>query len=93
MVEPPEFTAHSFIIKIWLEEMAPETGRARWRGYITHVPGGERQHVQDLGGIDSFIVSYLVEMGAEPGLRWRLHRRYDDWKKILRHEMARLWHG
>ena len=67
-MEPAESRIHSFIIKLWLEEEMDEAGRAEWRGHITHVPGGERQYIQDLNAIPLFIQPYLEKMGAESGL-------------------------
>ena len=62
----------SFIIKIWLEETAEESGRAKWRGHITHVPGGDRRYFQTLDDIEIFISTYLHEMGVKPSLSWRV---------------------
>jgi hypothetical protein len=62
-MEPTESRTHSFIIKIWLEEETDESGRMVWRGHITHVPGGERQYIQDLSAISSFIRPYLGLLG------------------------------
>ena len=47
---------HSFIVKVWLEETVEEAGRAKWRGHITHVPGGERRYLQSLSGIATFVL-------------------------------------
>lgn len=63
-MEPTESRTHSFIIKIWLEEEMDEAGRTVWRGHITHVPGGERQYIQDLNAIPPFILPYLELLGA-----------------------------
>ena len=63
-MEQTESHTHSFIVKIWLEETLEEDGRARWRGHITHVPGGERQYLQDLSTILLFIEPYLEMMGV-----------------------------
>jgi hypothetical protein len=64
--------ACSFIIKIWLEETAEESGTARWRGHITHVPGGDRRYFQRLKDVETFVSGYLQEMGVVPSLSWRL---------------------
>ena len=69
-----ETNTHSFVIKIWLEEIAEDAGRALWRGHVTHIPNGARRYVQDLDGIVFFIVPYLEGMGGRPGLYWRLKR-------------------
>ena len=65
-MEQSESRTHSFIIKIWLEETLAEDGRMIWRGHITHVPGGERQYIQDLDAIPPFIQPYLDKLCAEP---------------------------
>jgi hypothetical protein len=67
-----ELQTHSFIVKIWLEEAASESGVARWRGSVTHVPGDERHNVSDLTQIGSFIARYLTEMGVRPSMAWRI---------------------
>jgi hypothetical protein len=66
----PESKVHSFIVKLWLEEAGDETGRTVWRGYITHVPGGERRYLKRLSGIADFIASYLKENGVKPDSSW-----------------------
>jgi hypothetical protein len=63
---------HSFIVRVWLEETAEETGRAIWRGHITHVPSGERRYLKDLGDIFDFILPYLQGMGVKFGILWRV---------------------
>lgn len=63
-MEIPESRVHSFIVKIWLEEADDEPGTFLYRGYITHVPGGERRYFKRLSEIRDFIESYLEEMGA-----------------------------
>lgn len=71
-METPEFQTHSFIVRIWLEETAEETGRALWRGKVTHVPSGARRYVKDLDEIVAFIVLYLQELGVQVALFWRV---------------------
>lgn len=67
-----EANTHSFIVKVWLEESAEETGQAIWKGYVTHVTDGERRYFQDLNEIPSFIAPYLTRMGVKFGIGWRL---------------------
>ena len=57
----------SFIIKVWLEETVEETGRAKWRGRITHVPSEKQRYIEDLDAIAAFIVPYLERMGVRFG--------------------------
>ena len=64
--------AHSFIVKIWLEQAASDGGKVRWRGSITQVPGGERQSVNDLTEIGELIAKHLRVLGVQLGLKWRI---------------------
>lgn len=77
LLEP---NTHSFIVKIWLEETAAETGRIVWRGHITHVQGGERRYLKRLDQIPALIEPYLQQMGVKPRTGWRLA----DWLRRLR---------
>jgi hypothetical protein len=62
---------HSFIVRIWLEETAEETGQAIWRGHITHVPSGKRRYLKDLKAVTAFIAPYLEGMGVRLDTFWR----------------------
>lgn len=64
----------SFVVRIWLEETTAESGRAVWRGHVTHFPGGERRYVQDLDAVSAFIAPYLEDVGVRLGLKWRIRR-------------------
>lgn len=66
----PESQVHSFIVKLWVET-GDET-EVRWHGYITHVPGGERLYLKELGDISDFIASYIEGAGKKPEPRSRL---------------------
>ena len=57
-----ETANHSFIIRIWLEEIV-EDGQHRWRGHITHVPSGRRRYFVDVDEISRFIASYMTLLG------------------------------
>jgi hypothetical protein len=60
-----EGNTHPFIVRIWTEETATESGQVVWRGYITHVPSGKSQYFQTLNAIVDFIVPYLEAMGVK----------------------------
>jgi hypothetical protein len=60
-----EGNTHPFIIRIWTEESASESGQAVWRGYITHVPSGKNRYFQTLDAMVEFIIPYLEAMGVE----------------------------
>ena len=61
-----EASAQSFIVRVWIEETAQEAGETIWRGYVMHVPSGERHYVQTLGEIGEFIRPFL-ETPQAPG--------------------------
>lgn len=62
-VDQPNLNFQSFIIKIWPEDETEEDKKGEWRGHITHIPSGERQHVHTLEGISRFIVHHMERMG------------------------------
>ena len=73
--DPDEFElpSHSFVVRVWTEQAGH---RARWRGHITHVLGGEDRYFQELEAIPDFIRPFLVSMGvrvrsASLAGRWR----------------------
>ena len=59
----PETHVHSFVVKIWLEEVTEVPERTLWRGYVTHVETGERRYVQHLDDITAFIAHFLEQSG------------------------------
>jgi hypothetical protein len=67
-----EANTHSFIVKIWREEVSADTSQAAWRGHITHVPGGERRYLRSLDDLSTFILPYFEEMGVKLALWWRV---------------------
>lgn len=69
-----EFNAHSFIVKVWVEEETNKHGNPIWRGHITHVPDGEQRYLRNLSEIERFVEPYLNEMGIRFGLRERIRR-------------------
>jgi len=71
-MDKPESNVQSFIVKLWLEDSGDEMGRGEWRGYITHVPGGERRYLKELSDIKDFIGQYLGEVGVRRGIGCQL---------------------
>ena len=61
----PESARHSFVIRIWAEEMAEGGSRLMLRGHITHVPGGEKTYLKDLDDIRTFMTPYVKAMGVD----------------------------
>jgi len=60
-----ESTLHSFIVKLWLDDLDRKTGRRLWHGHVTHVPSGAQRYLKRLSDIDDFIKEYLD--GSEIG--------------------------
>lgn len=56
---------HSFIIRIWVEEMETEARRTEWHGHVTYVQNGERRYIKRLGDIAEFILAYLPSLSEE----------------------------
>jgi hypothetical protein len=75
-----ELSTQSFLIKIWVEETAEEAGETLWRGHITHVHSGERQHFQDLPEVLTFMQPYLTEMGITIGSKRPFQRWFYRWR-------------
>lgn len=57
--------SHSFVVRVWLEEPADESGPPRWRGQVTHVLDGGGRFVDDLDDVVMFIAGYLSAWGVE----------------------------
>jgi len=75
---------HSFVVKIWLDGEDNEDGaeHRRWRGQITHVPGGERRSVISLEEILEFISPFLPKPSLP--LRQRIWRSFRAFWRMLR---------
>ena len=69
----PESNTHSFIIKVWLEEISEDIDTGVWRGQITHVLSGQHRYVKSLQEMISFMEHYFEGMGAT--LRGPSHKR------------------
>jgi hypothetical protein len=67
-----EPASHSFIIKVWVEDMALEKNGNTWRGHITHVISGTRRYLKSLGDVSLFIAPYIEAMGVRPRRRFAL---------------------
>ncbi|HEX8917107.1 MAG TPA: hypothetical protein VF898_01265 [Chloroflexota bacterium] len=68
-MDAPEEVTHSFIVKVWMEDVEAETGSTVWRGRITHVSDGEVRYLKDLNDIPPFIRRYLGGRDAVVTLR------------------------
>lgn len=59
--------SHTFVIRIWLEDVDNHDTPAFWRGNITHVLDHRQRYFQELSGIVNFIKLYLE--------RWEANRK------------------
>ena len=66
-----ESTLHSFIIKLWLEVDGGKSEANVWRGYITHVPTGNRRYLKRLSDITDFVQEYLDDTRGRKNLKSR----------------------
>jgi len=55
----PEALAHSFIVRMWLQEEATAERGATWHGHVTHVPSGQQRYAAKLSDVYDFIAHYL----------------------------------
>jgi hypothetical protein len=60
--------AHSFVVRVWKEEGTPHV---RWRGHVTNVATGDRQHFEQLDVICTFIAHFLNGDVKKPKGFWR----------------------
>jgi hypothetical protein len=58
---PQTVYGHSFIVRVWLEETPQESGRALWRGRVTHVPSHEQRYFQTMQDLVSFVQRYMQD--------------------------------
>lgn len=56
-----EPNAHSFIVKLWIEEIQAESGQIHWRGRVTHVPDGEQRYFEHWESLTAFMLHYLMQ--------------------------------
>ena len=69
-----EPTTHSFIVRIWLEEVEDEAGEAIWRGRIVHVLSGEERYFEKVDDLVDFIFGHLGLPKPRRRLRWLFGR-------------------
>ncbi len=56
-----DLSIHSFVLRIWLEEMKADPRQVVWRGHITYVNNGNRHYFDDLNEIPALIAHHLRE--------------------------------
>jgi hypothetical protein len=59
----------SFMVRIWIEETAQEAGRTIWRGYIRHIPSGERHYIRSPNDVGRFAAQQLESIGVHTSVR------------------------
>jgi len=65
MDAPTTQRTHSFVLRIWWEELDPDTGDRRlWRGWVQHVHSGEAMYFQDVGKLLAFIERWMGGAGS-----------------------------
>lgn len=61
-MQPQKASSHSFIVKIWADEIISASNQILWRGHVTHVGSGTRSYLQTLDKVAEFIEPYLQEL-------------------------------
>jgi hypothetical protein len=60
--------AHSFVLRIWLEDAPTGEDPARWRGRITHVLDERSRVVRGFHHVEEFVKEYVQQWDeAAPG--------------------------
>ena len=75
--------SHSFVVKVWCEEIGETRDHYLIRGRVTHAQGGESFYFQDLSRVAEFIQTFVA--CAEPS-RNGLARIRGWLKKARSHE-------
>ncbi len=83
-----ETTSHSFIVKITIQDTAPEARHTTWRGSITHVPDGARRHFLNLETMADFVGDFIEGMGGDAGLIYGLRKKTRRWQRFFH---VRFW--
>jgi hypothetical protein len=60
--------AHSFVLRIWLEDSPIGDDSARWRGRITNVLDERSRVVQDFHHVEEFVKEYVQQWDEPPSV-------------------------
>ena len=60
-----ELNAHSFVVRVWIEERPPGDPDGKWRGHVTHVLDRRRRSIDSFSDIQRFIEEYLDALSIE----------------------------
>lgn len=63
---------HSFVVKVWAEEVVDARRDPSWRGYITHVGTGERLYLKSLLQVPGFMAPFVEDLGGSLDVRTRM---------------------
>ncbi len=64
--------SQSFVVKIWREEVRDPRRDVAWRGSVTHAGGKDRQYLESLPQVVTFIAPYVEQMGGSLDYATRL---------------------
>ena len=74
-----ESSPHSYIVKVWPEQIDENGQWIVWRGHITHVPSGVQQYFENLNDVTEFIKPYLRSMGIKVDIYARIGYWMKHW--------------
>jgi len=58
---------HAFIVRVWQESREVAGVPGPWRGFVEHVPGGERCYLREPTEIAEFVLCYTGPWTVEGG--------------------------
>lgn len=64
--------SHSFVVKIWREEVRDPWHDVAWRGSVTHAESRERRYLESLPQVVTFLAPYVQQMGGSLDCATRL---------------------
>ncbi|MDX1413892.1 MAG: hypothetical protein R3293_06855 [Candidatus Promineifilaceae bacterium] len=62
---PLESNTYIFIIKIWREAATDDAKGSLWRGRVTYIPGGERNHFNNMDELMAIMKTRLQKIGID----------------------------
>lgn len=61
----PDAGRLTFVIRLWLEEVAADRRAVVWRGQIRQALTGEAHYFQEMSEMNAFIERFIQEMASE----------------------------
>jgi hypothetical protein len=56
--------SHSFIVRMWVNDSTQGAEHPDWRGYVTHVPSGDRRYFKTLEELCIYIQNHFTSSAS-----------------------------